>query len=149
MIFIFLSFLVILLDQSTKYIVKTQMKPYESFPVLKPILYITYVKNRGAAFSLFEGKIIFFTVISLIVTSIILFYLIKGPKDLYITKFSLALILGGTVGNLLDRIRLGYVIDFIDLRIWPVFNMADTFIVVGVLLLSYILIFEKENVKIF
>lgn len=149
MVFIIFSAIVVLLDQITKFIVKTRMNPYESFPVINPLLYITYVKNRGAAFSLLEGNIPFFAIVSLIVNLFILFLLIKGIKSSKITKFSLALILGGSIGNFLDRIRLGYVVDFIDLRVWPVFNVADIAVVFGVLILSYILIFEKDEIKIF
>lgn len=149
MAFLIFSAIVVLLDQITKFIVKTRMNPYESFPVINPILYITYVKNRGAAFSLLEGNIPFLAIVSLIVNLFILFLLIKGIKSSKTTKFSLALILGGSIGNFLDRIRLGYVVDFIDLRVWPVFNVADMAVVFGVLILSYILIFEKDEIKLF
>ena len=113
MIHLILLFFLILLDQTTKY-------------------FLTTTVNTGAAFSLFQGQRIFLIIISIIVIVVTLVYY-KNKEY----KLPLVLILAGTIGNLIDRIFLGHVRDFIDLKFWPVFNIADTSIVIGVFLLLY------------
>ena len=96
------------------------------------------VKNYGAAFGILQGYTTFLIIISLIVISVCIYY--YKNKNL---RLSLSFILAGTMSNLIDRILLGYVRDFIDLRIWPVFNLADMFNVIGVVLLIYINLKKK------
>ncbi len=98
------------------------------------------ITNTGAAFGILQGQNIFLILLSLIVISIIIFYY-KKYKEL---RLYLILILSGVIGNLIDRIFFGYVRDFINLKIWPVFNLADSYSVTGVILLVYIIYFKKK-----
>jgi signal peptidase II len=123
--------LIILLDQASKYFIK-KMPLHSSIAVINNLLYITYIQNTGAGFGLFRGTNLILIFVSLIIIGIILFYfdrIVKDPK----THLPAALILGGAVGNLIDRIFLGHVVDFIDFRIWPAFNIADSSITIAVL----------------
>ena len=139
----FYSFLVLAADQISKYMVRANMRPYESIPVIKNIFHLTYVNNTGAAFSMLRGKILFFTVFSSAVIIALVYALIKLPLEKRI-RLLLALIIGGATGNLIDRVRFGYVVDFLDFRVWPVFNIADCAIVVGVAILAFIITFSKD-----
>ncbi|ADL07776.1 signal peptidase II [Thermosediminibacter oceani] len=133
---------VFIFDQLTKYIVRTQMVPHQSIPVINNVLHLTYVQNTGAAFSILQGKVFFFSTASLIVIAALFFYISRIPPEQRLLRMALSLILGGALGNLVDRLRFGYVVDFIDFRIWPVFNLADSAIVIGEVVLVYILIFD-------
>ena len=97
------------------------------------MLAITYVTNSGVAFGLFKEAGTFFIFLAGIVIAAILYSLRRLPAQQRLVRIALGLALGGAVGNLIDRLRLGYVIDFIDFRFWPVFNVADSAIVAGVL----------------
>jgi len=129
--------LVLLLDQASKIAVCSFMYPGESIPFIPPVLYLTCVFNSGAAFGLFADK----TNILIIVTIILATGMIIGyrylPFERGHVRYGAALIIGGALGNLTDRIRLGYVVDFLDIRFWPVFNLADVAIVTGVGLLIW------------
>jgi signal peptidase II len=114
----------------------------DSVPVIKNVLHLTLVKNTGAVFGMMHGQNVILIWVSLIVIGFILFYL----EDLTESKAGLvmtALVIGGAVGNLVDRIRVGYVIDFIDFRVWPVFNVADSAIMIGVI--GLVLLSLKKN----
>lgn len=143
-LYIILSIVILAADMVTKYFVQRKMEPYDSIPVIKNIFHITYVQNTGAAFSILKGKIFFFTAVSVIITLIIIFIMIKYPIKEKILGIAMAMVLGGAVGNLIDRLRYGYVVDFLDFRIWPVFNIADCAIVVGTLILAYLITFRAE-----
>lgn len=143
-LYIILSIVILAADMVTKYFVQRKMEPYDSIPVIKNIFHITYVQNTGAAFSILKGKIFFFTAVSVIITLIIIFIMIKYPIKEKIFGIAMAMVLGGAVGNLIDRLRYGYVVDFLDFRIWPVFNIADCAIVVGTLILAYLITFHTE-----
>ena len=101
------------------------------------ILRITHVTNSGAAFGLFPNQGSFFILIAIIVVIAIVFYYRRLPAEDWLIRVSLGLQLGGAIGNLIDRLRFGYVVDFIDISFWPVFNLADASITVGVLLIIY------------
>lgn len=131
--FIFsISLFIILLDQLTKYIVSKYMELHQSIPFVKNVLHLTYIQNTGAGFGILKGWNMLLIFISLTIIGVILFYFdrIVKEKPVYIP---VALVLGGAVGNLIDRIFLGHVIDFIDFRIWPAFNVADSCITIGAL----------------
>lgn len=122
------------LDYVTKRLIITKLDLYDSIPVL-PFLNIVYVENKGAAFGMFANMGNgFFMAIALIAIVVILFYMSKIPKGLEL--FSISLIFGGAVGNLIDRIMFGKVIDFIDFYVgtwhWPAFNVADSALTVGI-----------------
>jgi signal peptidase II len=148
MIFFGWAIFVILIDQISKYYIQHRMYLGESIPIIKGIFHITYIENIHTAFGLFRYQSIFFiiaAVISLILAVLIYKKIVfkKNPK-MYIP---LLFILGGAIGNLIDRIRTGgKVIDFLDFRIWPVFNFADTAIVCGMfILVIYFLFYSKEE----
>jgi len=137
------GFLVLAADQISKYIVRLKMNPHESLPVIKGIFHITYVQNTGAAFSILRGKTYFFIMVSIVIILAVIIFLRKVPPEKKLLRIAMALVLGGAAGNnLIDRLRFGYVVDFLDFRIWPVFNIADSAIVVGVIILAYLMIFD-------
>ncbi len=122
---------VIVLDRLTKLIILQSMTPAESIPLIGGLLHITYVRNAGAAFGLFPGRQpLFFVTAGTVIGFIILYWLRVRPTDPWLV-IGLGLELGGAVGNLFDRVAWGTVLDFIDVRFWPVFNVADSAIVIG------------------
>ena len=129
---IFLAAIVlILIDVGIKACVLSRLSEGESLAVIENILHLTLVKNTGIAFGLFpDQKIISFIVPAIIIVLVMIFHKQlhegKGPR-----KYCLVMILAGAIGNLIDRVRYGAVIDYIDFRIWPVFNFADTLICTG------------------
>ena len=135
--FIFISAIIVIIDQVTKSLIKEY---YKSF-INKELIFfrIDYVKNFGAAFNLFSGSRIFLSLVSIIITIIILFFILKNEEAKNIDLLSYSFILGGTIGNGLDRIIKGYVIDFINLNFisFPVFNIADISINIGLILIIY------------
>ena len=145
------ALLILVADQISKYLVLSNLAPGQSWnPItsLTPWVSITHVTNTGAAFGLFQDQGPLFVVIAVIVVAAIIVYYRQLPAGQWWIKVSLGLQLGGALGNLLNRLLLGYVIDFIDLKIWPVSNLADMSIVTGVAILAYYLLRdrdEKEN----
>lgn len=125
---------IIALDQATKAVVTTTL-PSHPVKLLAGAVYLDYARNTGAAFSILPGGGFAFAAIALVVSLGILVYYRRVSGGPLAVRLGLALILGGAIGNLVDRIRLGYVVDFIDLRWWPVFNLADSAVVVGVVVL--------------
>lgn len=129
--------LVIVIDQLTKYLVVENFALGETMPLLENIFHFTYVRNRGAAFGILQGQQWFFIVVTIIVLAAIIIFYKELPLHNMWNRIALGLAIGGAIGNLIDRLRLGYVIDFIDLRVWPVFNIADSSVVVAVAIFSY------------
>jgi signal peptidase II len=132
--------LALLIDIISKLLVINLMNEYESIKVIENFFSLTYVKNTGVAFSLLDGM----GILIIIVTIVILYFLGKylwNNKVSKIDSIGYGLIIGGAVGNLIDRVVYGYVIDFFDFKIfgydYPVFNLADTFIVIGVIILLF------------
>ena len=128
-----------LIDISSKYIISKIVTLGNSIDIIKNFLRISYVKNTGAAFSLLDGNTLFVTIIGIVIIIMIIWYLYKNKVNKMIDKIGYSLILGGSIGNLFDRVCYGYVRDFIDIQIgeynYPIFNLADSFIVIGVILL--------------
>jgi signal peptidase II len=138
------SSFVLIVDRLTKYILFRNLSEGESVRVVPGLFHITLVLNSGAAFGLFKGRSVFFTVSTVLVIAFICFYIWRGEcKDLLMLT-ALGLILGGAAGNLIDRVLFSYVIDFLDFRIWPVFNIADASITIGAFILAVRLIFDKR-----
>ena len=142
------SLTVVIVDQATKYIARTQMSYHDSIPVLGAFFRLTYVENSGIAFGInFEGGSVVFTVLASIATAVVFGYLWSAREKEFLFRFSLALILGGAVGNLMDRFIFGKVVDFLHFSIgqysWPVFNVADSCVTVGMILFLYISIFRS------
>jgi signal peptidase II len=148
--FIVVAIFIILFDQASKFYIQHSMYIGESIPVIEGIFHITYIENPRTSFGLFEYNSSFFVIAVLIsvILAILIYKKIIFKKDPFM-YIPLTLLLGGAVGNLIDRVRIdGKVIDFIDFRIWPVFNFADSAIVCGMLVLLIHLLFhapEKED----
>jgi signal peptidase II len=111
--------------------------PDHSISLVGELLRLTYVSNRGAAFGILQNQSILFVIVGIAVIGAILVSYRYFPKMSLLLNIALGLQLGGAIGNLMDRIRLGYVVDFVDVAIWPVFNVADSAIVVGVGVLAF------------
>ena len=147
MLVLFVVLPLIIIDQLTKFIILKNFQPGNSFPVIKNIFHITFVCNKGVAFGIFsETGSIFIWIPFIAAISIVLILTFfkkialghcrrQFSRKVKCTRIFLSLILAGAVGNLIDRIRFGYVVDFLDFRIWPVFNIADIAITVGTALL--------------
>lgn len=123
----------VILDQITKWIVVRNFAPGESIDLA--VVALHYVQNTGASFSLLPNAIVFLTVFSSLVIAII-FFSYKKIDTRY--RLFFAFVLAGAIGNFIDRFRLGYVVDFIDFKIWPVFNVADIFVSLGAISLLYV-----------
>lgn len=145
----FLSFFIVLIDQLSKILVHTKMNLYDSFTVIPSLLDFTYIRNEGIAFGInFPGGKIFFIIFPILIT----FYLISLLKNKEFednsSQIALYLIIGGAIGNILDRVFRGYVVDFIDFHIygshWYVFNIADSAVTIGLLFLLYSSIIIKK-----
>lgn len=134
-------------DQLTKLIISRSLTPNESVEVLKNFFYLTRVHNTGAAFGIFKNETFFFTVISMVTVIGLIAYMRRKKNAFFLQDMALALILGGALGNLLDRLRFGYVVDFLDFRVWPVFNIADSAITAGAFLLIIALLTETRKRK--
>jgi signal peptidase II len=121
----------------TKRLVEAGLAVGESLPIIKDVFHLTRVANPGAAFGLLPDGTLFLAAVTAVVVVVILW---MGPRlagDSRLLRLALGLELGGAVGNLVDRLRAGLVTDFLDFRVWPVFNVADSAIVVGALLLLW------------
>lgn len=137
MYFLLVALLVIIFDQLTKYYVVSNFYLGESVPVIENIFHWTYILNPGAAFGMFEGSRWFFVVIAIGVLVGIWYMKDEINEGGWMMQYGAALFGGGAIGNLIDRARSGLVIDFFDFRIWPVFNVADIAICVGVVMILW------------
>ena len=139
---------ILILDLVTKLLIEDRLRINESyvpFESLEPILKITHVSNTGAAFGLFPSGNEVIMVIAVIVSIVIIAYNQKLPVNHKLFRVALGLQLGGALGNLLSRVRIGQVTDFLDFGPWPVSNIADISIVLGTILLGLLMILEKED----
>ena len=138
---------VLVSDQLTKAYIHANMAAGQSISVIDGIFSITYVQNTGAAFSIFEGKQLLLTAIPVIfIIGIAIFMHTKGRNGHWTLKTAMALIAAGGAGNLIDRLSLGYVVDFFDFHIWPVFNIADIAVCVGcALAVIYVIRFDRSG----
>lgn len=122
-------------DQIVKALAVRFLAPVTTVPIIPRVFHLTYIENTGAAFSIFAGKSIFLIVLTSALIAVLVWLLVSLPKTkAYLTmNTAFALVIGGAVGNLIDRIRLGYVVDFFDFRLigFAIFNVADCFVVVG------------------
>ena len=162
-----ISLIVVVLDQASKAIVRASFELHESVKVLGDFFRLTYVENSGMAFGINFGRSGFFAVFAAIASLAILIYLYKVRGDKLNARIALALILGGAVGNLIDRVLFGKVVDFFDCDFfnihlgagkilffdfpgysmdrWPVYNIADATVSVGMVILVLMVLFEKER----
>lgn len=149
-------FLIVFLDQLTKYLALSKLTPGETIPLIGGIFHLTLVHNQGIAFGFFrryESLLFILITLSLVVLLVYGHYICKEKKPISgvmdcrvshaFSRWGIALILGGAVGNWIDRVRFHAVIDFLDFRFWPVFNLADTAITIGVCL--YLILLVKKS----
>jgi len=145
LVFFVIAGLVVALDQASKHLVRANLALGESVPEEGP-LRITYVTNTGAAFGILQGQTLFLMVTTFFGLAAILLYYLYPPMEHGVLRLALGLQLGGAVGNLADRVRLGKVTDFIDVGPWPAFNVADSSIVVGVaIIVGFFLLAESRH----
>lgn len=149
---VFSAIAILIADQSSKLLISSRLLAGQSIPIIYNILHITFVRNTGAAFGLFKNSTVLFISISVIAIWVILSILYRSMRKgeffyNFMQNFSLVLIMSGAIGNLIDRIRLGYVIDFIDVRIWPVFNVADSSITIGTSILVFYFVSKRHPAK--
>jgi signal peptidase II len=140
--FSLVALLVIALDQVSKFFIKANMNLGQSIPD-EGLFRITYSTNEGMVFGLFANQTFLITLTAIVGIAAIIIYSRYPIFNQVPVRVALGLMLGGAVGNLIDRIRLGEVIDFIDVGAWPVFNLADSAVVVGVVLIIYYFLFGK------
>lgn len=143
--------IIVAADQITKYLMTSILlqRPGHTIPLVDGVLHFTYAENKGAAFSILQNQRWLFISLTVVVCAVIVYAVFARPNMSLMLKISLGLILGGAVGNLIDRIRLGYVVDFIDFRIinYPIFNVADSAVVIGTILFGYYVIFVSDAKK--
>lgn len=156
--FLFLALIgggITILDQSTKYYVQKALRLHESVVVIKDFFSLTYVRNPGAAFGFFatqtaQFRSVFFLSVSAVALTLLIFFFLQAPKDDILALIAISLLFGGAIGNLLDRLRMGEVVDFLDFYIgqfhWPAFNVADSAITVGISLLMFSLFLQKKEI---
>jgi signal peptidase II len=141
---------VVFIDQLSKFYIQKHMVLGMSIPVVEDVFHITYVLNPGAAFGLFEHQTLFFLVVAVCLVISAIYFYPRIPKQYRLLRLGTGLLVGGAVGNVIDRIKTGYVVDFFDFRIWPVFNVADTAIVCGVGCIIFTMIYlykeDEQNV---
>jgi signal peptidase II len=140
------------IDQLTKALIARSILFQSSKSIIPGFFNLTHIRNRGAIFGFFshsESRVLFIilTLVSLVALGLVVYYFFKTPSSQILMKISLSVILAGALGNLMDRLFRGYVIDFLDFHIknwhWPSFNVADACITVGAFLLIFILVFKR------
>ena len=147
-------FAIVALDQWSKWVIKTSFNLYQSEPIIEGFFYFTYVTNDGMAFGLsFPGGKTILLIVTLILTGVIMWMLWKEKNSHNLIRYGLTLILAGAIGNMIDRILYGKVVDFLDIMIgsfnWYIFNVADSAVTSGMILfiLHTIIVGEKKSVS--
>lgn len=146
-----LTLLIIGIDQLTKYLTVANINLHEVVEVFPNVLSWMYLQNSGAAWSILEGQMWFFYIITFVVVLVVIYYLQKYGHQSRLLAVSLSLILAGSIGNVIDRIRFGYVVDMIRLEFidFPIFNVADMSLSIGVgLMILYVFLDEKNKKKL-
>lgn len=143
---VFLIIGIILIDQLSKFYIQQTMTIGMSHPIITDVFHITYILNPGAAFGILENQRLFFIFIAIVMIFVVAYIYPKIPSNSSLLRLGVALLVGGAIGNVIDRVKFGYVVDFFDFRIWPIFNIADITIVIGVTLIIYSMIF-LSNIK--
>ncbi len=138
----------IVLDQLTKKWAVGVLKDGSSIKIIGDFLRFTYAENRGAAFSILQDQRLFFIITTVVMLAVMAYIYFKTKNITKLSKLSIAMIAGGAIGNFLDRLRLGYVVDFIDVRFgsfynFPIFNIADSFVVCGTILMIILILFNR------
>ncbi len=148
---IILAVILSIIDQATKYIALTKLKPLGSVTFIDGFMDFTFVENRGAAFGILNGRVWLLLVIAAVICIAIIAAMLKMPntKEYKWLKWSLMLILAGAIGNVADRLFRGYVVDFFEFTFikWPVFNMADIYVVIGTIVMAVLVLFVIKDDK--
>lgn len=149
LIYLIIITAVITLDRITKALAVSHLSTIDTYPLINGVLHLTYTENTGAAFSIFKGKASYLAIFSVAVVAVIIFlfiFQIKKNKSCILYLSSIAMIIGGAIGNMIDRFKLGYVVDFVDFRLinFAIFNVADVFLTVGTIILCLCLLFDKR-----
>jgi signal peptidase II len=140
---------IVVLDQIVKRMVVSVMAQGDSIPVVDQIFHITYIQNTGAAFSLMEGfRVLLIALPVAVILAAMGFLFLKRKSAHPVLLTSLAFICGGGLGNVIDRARFGYVVDYLDFRVFPIFNAADIFVCLGCgLLLLYVIVLDRKDLE--
>lgn len=137
--------LIFISDRVSKFLVRTNLAEGESVPLISPILFLTHAQNKGAAFGLLQGKALFLSTLAVLCLLFVFTQWRKIMDKSLLVRWGVTISLAGALGNLVDRLRWGAVVDFIDLRIFPIFNIADIAIVCGVGLLFWEVLFHDRS----
>ena len=139
------------IDQYSKFVIVRDFSLHQSIEIIKDFFSITYVQNFGAGFSILQNAKIFLSVVSISVIVMLTYYFFENKKKDYLYKTAYLLIIGGALGNLVDRLKQDFVVDFLDFKIFaydfPVFNFADCFITVGCFILITAILLEQKHAK--
>ena len=138
----------IIIDQLTKYWALNVLRDGGSIKIIGEFLRFTYAENRGAAFSILQDQRIFFIIVTIIMLFVLAYIYFKTINISRLSKLSIVMIAGGAIGNFIDRVRFGFVVDFIDVRFgsfynFPIFNVADSFVVCGTILMILLILFNR------
>ena len=127
------ALIIILIDQLSKFLIKSNFQLNQSVPIINNIFHLTYINNTGAGFGILKAQTLILIFVSIAVIGIIFYNFDKIKNKEILLQVLVGFVLGGTIGNLIDRLAYGYVIDFLDFRIWPIFNFADSFVTIGII----------------
>lgn len=151
MIYYLIALAIIAIDQISKWLIVAKMEIGESFSIIENVLYITSHRNRGAAWGILEGQMWFFYIVTIIVTVVLIYYLQTWAKGKLMLSLGISFMLAGAIGNFIDRLFRGEVVDFIDVYIftynYPIFNIADSSLVIGVIIMAIQMIKEEKAAK--
>ncbi len=132
-------------DQLAKFYVQTHMTLGASIPVITGLFHITYILNPGAAFGILENQRMFFILVAGIIVLAAICFHARLQKEPLLLRCGVGLLLGGAVGNLIDRMQTGFVVDFFDFRVWPIFNIADIAICTGVAMVLWHVFLQAKD----
>ena len=127
------ALIIILIDQLSKFFVRNNFQLNQPIPIINNIFHLTYIQNTGAGFGILKAQTLILIFVSIAVIGIIFYNFDKIKNKEILLQVLVGFVLGGTIGNLIDRLAYGYVIDFLDFRIWPIFNFADSFVTIGII----------------
>lgn len=150
LIYYIIAAVMVAFDQWTKYLTVENIPLHETLEFIPGILSFTYIRNEGAAWSILEGQMWFFYLVTVIVLVVLFYHMQKYGKESRLFDWSLTFILAGTLGNFIDRLRLQYVVDMLQLEFieFPIFNVADSLLTIGmILLIIYVFMDEREQKK--
>lgn len=133
-------------DQAVKHLVRTTMVQGQSIPIIENIFHITYIENPGAAFGILANQRMLFLILTAVIVGVMIYLYCSLSNKKSLTAISLGIVVSGAIGNFIDRFMQGTVTDFLDFRIWPIFNIADIAICVGLTLICYFIIIKGEDI---